>query len=139
MRSYTYGIRLVFAFAAASMSSAHSQALSSLQQCLSQNVSGGAILLRNSQVVVDQKVTGSVWVLGCDGQLGRQLWNDLYAYRSGAPNQWKDSNNQTNESFYFGTRSNCTRVLFDAAGRPGSLFYCTVYLDLTDAVLQGLR
>jgi hypothetical protein len=122
----------------APLSAAQSQVLQSLQSCLSSNVSSGHITLTNVQNVVNQQITSSGWVFACNDDVARKMWAELYPYRV-SMNQWKDPSNRTIESFYFGNKSNCNRVVYEATGVPGTFFYCHVVLDLTDAVMQGLR
>jgi hypothetical protein len=112
--------------------------LTALQTCLGQNASGNALKLENVQVVTNQQITGSTWVISCDGTLASQLWNQLYPYRQNISN-WTSFDNSKRETIYVGNLSNCTRVLYNPNGTPGTYFYCNIMLDLTPPVVQGLR
>jgi hypothetical protein len=119
---------------------ADAQTLPALQRCLTQNVSGGEIALTpKPQVSQYHTIIGATWAFRCDGPLAQTLWTELYPYRRTEPYPWTDTDNTRLESFRVGDNSHCTRVLFTPTGSPGNSFYCHVFLDLTQAVLENLH
>jgi hypothetical protein len=123
---------------------ARAQALAALQTCISQNVRDNTLVLNNSQRVREgssgrAKVTGSVWVLSCTDNMARQLWDELKPYKTNTT-EWVNTDRSQIQSIWFGDyHSTCSRVLNNPDGSPGEYYWCNIFLDLPDSVVQGLR
>jgi hypothetical protein len=122
---------------------ARAQALVVLQKCLTQNIENNTLVLQNSQTIREgssghPKVTGSVWTLNCSGQIAKQLWNELDRYKTDTT-EWVNKDYSKNQSIWFGDRSTCSRILNNPDGSPGDTYWCNLFLDLPNSVVQGLR
>lgn len=105
--------------------------LTALKECIDSNIAGGSLNLTTVEVFTNGVVTGSDWVIRCDGEVARQLWNLLLPFRKSPLSTWIDHNKNQDEKLEIGNDSQCDRVVLTAAGAPGNAFWCDIDLDLT--------